>query len=82
MINYGIIIIIMESQIDSLYDTLLRIENEEDNKALIDWLENVCQRHYGLIDGLVANFIINIDEPAYAKKLLRVLKYDQFIFII
>jgi hypothetical protein len=32
----------MESQIDQLYDTLLRVETEEDNKALLDWLENVC----------------------------------------
>jgi hypothetical protein len=64
----------MESQIDSLYSTLLRIETESDNKALIEWLENVCQRHFGLIDGLVANFIINIDEPVYGRKLLKVLK--------
>ena len=32
----------MESQIDQLYDTLLRVETEEDNKPLLDWLENVC----------------------------------------
>ncbi|TNV79018.1 hypothetical protein FGO68_gene2123 [Halteria grandinella] len=64
----------MESQIDALYSTLLRVDTEPDNKALIEWLENVCQRHYGLVDGLVANFIVNIDEPAYGKKLLKVLK--------
>jgi hypothetical protein len=64
----------MESQIDQLYDTLLRVENEENNKALLDWLENVCQRQFGLVDGLVANFIMNIDQPTYAKKLLKVLK--------
>jgi len=34
----------MESQIDQLYDTLLRVETEEDNKPLLDWLENVCQK--------------------------------------
>lgn len=64
----------MESQIDALYSTLLRVDTEPDNKALIDWLENVCQRHFGLVDGLVANFIVNIDEPTYGKKLLKVLK--------
>ncbi len=64
----------MESQIDMLYSTLLRVENEQDNKALLDWLENVCQRHFGLVDGLVSNFIVNIDEPEYSKKLLKVLK--------
>ena len=64
----------MESQIDQLYDTLLRVEKEEDNKALLDWLENVCQKQFGLVDGLVANFIMNIDQPTYAKKLLKVLK--------
>jgi chaperone required for assembly of F1-ATPase len=51
----------MESQIDQLYDTLLRVEQEENNKQLLDWLENVCQKQFGLVDGLVANFIMNID---------------------
>jgi chaperone required for assembly of F1-ATPase len=64
----------MESQIDQLYDTLLRVETEEDNKALLDWLENVCQKQFGLVDGLVANFIMNIDQPVFAKKLLKVLR--------
>ena len=64
----------MESQIDQLYDTLLRVETEEDNKALLDWLENVCQKQFGLVDGLVANFIMNLDQPTFAKKLLKVLK--------
>ena len=65
----------MESQIDQLYDTLLRVETEENNKPLLDWLENVCQKQFGLVDGLVANFIMNIDQPTFAKKLLKVLKY-------
>jgi chaperone required for assembly of F1-ATPase len=64
----------MESQIDQLYDTLLRVETEEDNKPLLDWLENVCQKQFGLVDGLVANFIMNIDQPVFAKKLLKVLR--------
>ena len=64
----------MESQIDQLYDTLLRVETEEDNKQLLDWLENVCQKQFGLVDGLVANFIMNIDQPVFAKKLLKVLR--------
>lgn len=34
----------MEAQIDQLYDTLLRVETEPSNKALLDWLDNVCQR--------------------------------------
>ncbi len=47
----------MEAQIDQLYDTLLRVEQEPENKDLLDWVESVCQREYGLVDGLVANFI-------------------------
>jgi hypothetical protein len=57
-----------------LYDTLLRVENEPDNKQLLEWLENVCQPHFQMVDGLVGTFIVNIDEPVYAKKLLKVLK--------
>jgi len=50
------------------------VETEEDNKPLLDWLENVCQKQFGLVDGLVANFIMNIDQPVFAKKLLKVLR--------
>ncbi len=32
----------MEDQIDQLYDTLLRVDQETDNKPLLDWLESVC----------------------------------------
>lgn len=32
----------MEAQIDQLYETLLRVETEEDNKPLIEWLESIC----------------------------------------
>ena len=51
-----------------------QMETEEDNKPLLDWLENVCQKQFGLVDGLVANFIMNIDQPVFAKKLLKVLR--------
>lgn len=58
---YNKLLIKMEAQIDQLYDTLLRVEQETDNKALLDWVESVCQKEFGLVDGLVANFIQNID---------------------
>jgi hypothetical protein len=64
----------MEAQIDQLYETLLRVEREPENRQLLEWLEQVCQRQYQIIEGLVANFIVNIDEPEMAKRLLRVLK--------
>lgn len=57
-----------------LYDTLLRVENEPDNKQLLAWLEGICQPHFQMVDGLVGTFITNLDEPVYARKLLRVLK--------
>ena len=64
----------MEEQIDQLYDTLLRVDEETDNKPLIEWLESVCQKEFGLVDGLVMYFIQNIENPGIAKKLLKVLK--------
>jgi len=64
----------MEDQIDQLYDTLLRVDQETDNKPLLDWLESVCQKEFGLVDGLVVYFIQNIDQAVIAKKLLKVLK--------
>lgn len=40
------IIIIMEAQIDLIYDTLLRVETEADSRPLLAWLENVCQPQF------------------------------------
>ncbi len=39
---YNKLLIKMEAQIDQLYDTLLRVEQETDNKDLLDWVESVC----------------------------------------
>ena len=64
----------MEAQIDQLFDVLQRMDTETDNKDLYLWVENICQRQFGLIDGLVANFIDNIDDPQFARKLLKVMK--------
>jgi len=64
----------MEAQIDLIYDTLLRVETEADTRPLLAWLENVCQPQFQVVEALVADFIVNIDEPGRAKKLLKVLK--------
>ena len=40
-----------------LYDALVRLEDETDNEELIEWVEGVCMPEYGVVDGLVANFI-------------------------
>eukprot|EP00347_Sterkiella_histriomuscorum_P013463 403364617 len=64
----------MDAQIDQLYDVLLRLDKERENQDLYAWLENICQKQFGLVDGLVANFIDNIEDSIFAKKLLKVLK--------
>ena len=50
------------------------MDEEKDNQDLIAWLENICQREFGLIDILVVNFIDNISDPELARKLLKILK--------
>lgn len=53
---------------------MIRLDNEKNNQELYQWVENICQKQFGLVDGLVANFIDNIDDPVFARKLLKVLK--------
>ena len=57
-----------------LYDALLRLEEETENEELIEWVEGVCVPEYGVIDGLVANFIDYIDDKNYSNLLLKILK--------
>ena len=57
-----------------LYGALIRLDTEPDNEALLDWCKNVCRPEFAIVDGLVANFVANYQEKAYAGKLLKILK--------
>lgn len=50
------------------------MDDEGDNEDLKAWAENVLQPDYGVTDGLVANFIDFVDDKAYARKILKILK--------
>ena len=57
-----------------LSSTLDRLENEEENKeALLEWVTQICDPEFGMVEGLVANFIDFIDDKEYAKKILKIL---------
>jgi len=57
-----------------LQDAVDRLDTEEDNDDLVEWVQGVCLPEYGVIDGMVANFIDNLGDPNFAKQLLRILK--------
>lgn len=57
-----------------LHSALERLDEESENEALIDWVRNVCDPEFGIVDGLVANFIDFVDDSEYAKKILKILK--------
>lgn len=57
-----------------LYGALLRLDEEKDNEELKAWVMNVCEPQYGLVDGLVANFIDFLDDKPYVTKILKILK--------
>lgn len=60
--------------IQMLYSTLERLDNEEENKeALLEWVTQVCDPEFGMVEGLVANFIDFIADREYAKKILKIL---------
>ena len=64
----------LDEQIEMLYDALLRLDEESDNEALLEWCKNVARPEFAIVDGLVANFVASYQEKAYAKKILKVLK--------
>lgn len=64
----------LDEGIQLLYDTLERLDNEEENKeALLEWVEGVCDPEFGMVEGLVANFIDFIDDKEYSKRILKIL---------
>lgn len=64
----------LDEQLEMLYGALLRLDEEKDNEELKAWVMNVCEPQYGLVDGLVANFIDFLDDKPYVTKILKILK--------
>jgi hypothetical protein len=64
----------LDEGIQMLSSTLDRLEEEEDNKeALLEWVTGVCDPEFGMVEGLVANFIDSIEDKEYSKKILKIL---------
>ena len=57
-----------------LQDAVDRLDEEEDNDELVEWVQGVCLPNYGVIDGMVANFIDNLQDAKFTQQLLRILK--------
>ena len=55
-------------------DALDRLDEETDNDELVEWVQGVCLPEYGVVDGLVANFIDNLDDAAFTRSVLKILK--------
>lgn len=64
----------MDEQLENLYKALLRLDEETENEPLKDWVNNICAPENGVIDGLVSNFIDSVDDKAFARKILKILK--------
>ena len=55
-------------------DALDRLDEETDNDELVEWVQGVCLPEYGVVDGLVANFIDNLDDATFTRSILKILK--------
>jgi hypothetical protein len=64
----------LDEQMEMLYKALLRLDTETDNEDLLAWVKNVCQAEFGVVDGLVANFIDFLEDKPYVTKILKILK--------
>jgi hypothetical protein len=65
---------VLDESMEMLYGALIRLDNEPENEGLLEWVKNVCQPEYGVVDGLVANFIDYLDDVAYVTRILKILK--------
>ena len=64
----------LDESIEMLFGALMRLDTETENEPLREWCKNAVQPEYGVVDGLVANFVDLYEDKEYAKKLLKVLK--------
>lgn len=64
----------LDEGIQLLFETLERLDNEEENKeALLEWVSGVCDPEFGMVEGLVANFIDFIEDKEFSRKILKIL---------
>jgi len=64
----------LDEQMTGLYDALLRLDEEAENEELMEWVKQVCDPQYGVVDGLVGNFIDFQEDKNYVTKILKILK--------
>jgi len=64
----------LDESMEMLFGALLRLDNEPENEGLVEWVQNVCQPEFGVVDGLVANFIDFLDDKTYVTRILKILK--------
>jgi len=72
----------MDEHLENLFKALNRLDEEKENEALKEWVNNICAPENGVIDGLVANFIEFVDDKAFSRRILKILKYAVFVNII
>lgn len=64
----------LEGAIEQLKDALERLVDEDDNEELLEWIMDTCAPEWGIIDGLVANFIDNYKDVEVAQSRMKILK--------
>lgn len=72
----------MDEHLENLFKALNRLDTETENEALKEWVNGICAPENGVIDGLVANFIDFVDDKAFSRKILKILKYFTFVDIL
>lgn len=62
----------LQGKIDQIYKVLTDLKRRHSKKK-IDWLMQISDKSFGLVEALIENFMMSIDEVEYATKILMII---------
>jgi len=64
----------MAEDLNQLKELIDNIEGSEKTPELIEWMNDISAKEYGLVDSLIATFMESLDDIKFANQILRCLQ--------
>jgi len=64
----------MAEDLEQLKELIDNIENSEKTPELIEWMNDISAKEYGLVDSLISTFMESLDDIKFANSILRCLQ--------
>ena len=64
----------MAEDLNQLKELIDNIENSEKSPELIEWMNDISAKEYGLVDSLITTFLESLNDIKFANSIFRCLQ--------